>query len=79
MTRAQSAKNLKNPEILISRRVYSKCKKEIETQIKSCEYDALKYSYFVRMMMQYGDVFCKCLCCLFSGEDELVEASQCFS
>ena len=33
MTRAQSAKNLKNPEILISRRVYSKCKKEIETQI----------------------------------------------
>ena len=26
-----------------------------------------------------GDVFCKGLCCLFSGEDELVEASQCFS
>ena len=53
--------------------------KEIETQIKNCEYDALKYSYFVRIMMQYGDVFCKGLCCLFSGEDELVEASQCFS
>ena len=29
--------------------------------------------------MQYGDVFCKGLYCLFSGEDELVEASQCFS
>ena len=28
------SKKLKNPEILISRRVYSKCKKEIETQFK---------------------------------------------